>query len=135
MEITIGDNIGAYSTISHSLPELQGRIITAMSYCSDLVQVYSHSQRKSSWEMTGSYGAVSHASSVKALIRKKLIVPIISDKEWEVQIALGTAEERMWKLNDAVLELLQNAICLIRSVREDLKEGKAPTCLTKSPGT
>ena len=131
MEITIGDNIGAYTTISRSLPEPQERIINAMSMCSDLIQVYSHSQRKLFWDMTGMQGIIPYANAVKALIRKKLIVPTISNKEWEVQMALGTAEERVWKLNDAVLEPLQNAICLIRSIREDLKGGKAPTCLTK----
>lgn len=129
MELTIGDVITAYTIISRPLPEPQRRIIIAMCNGSDLVQIYS--QRKLFWDMTRMQGIIPHTSSVKALIKKKLIVPTISNKEWEVQIALGTAEERVWKLNDAVLNPLQNAVCLIRSVEEDLKEGEAPTCLTE----
>lgn len=120
MELTIGNNLRAYATISAALPKKQGAIIHTMSMHADLIQIYCPTQRKSFWDMTNMYYAP-HASSVKALIRKNIIVPTISNKEWEVQIALGTADERVWKINPKVLDPLVNAICLIRTTEEKLK--------------
>jgi len=123
MEITIGDDLTAYTKIGSSLPHRQGEIIRAMSMCSGLIQVYCFDRRKIIWDMTGPNGVIPHLASVKALVRRNLIIPIISNKEWEVQIALGTADERTWQLNRAVLNPLQNAICLIRTIEEHLEGG------------
>ena len=122
-EISIGDDFRAYNTIVDSLPESQGKIIYAMSMSSDLHQIYFSKRRKSLWDMTGPYGVIPHHASVRALIKRNIIVSTISNEEWNIQIALGTADERIWKLNKTILEPLQNAICLIRTIGEHLKAG------------
>ena len=121
-ELTIGDDFRAHAKITNHLPESQGRIITAMSMCSNLIQVYSPYTHKCIWDMTGLQGIIPNISSVKALIRKNIIVPTITDKEWEVQIALGTADERKWEINKALFKPLVNAVRVIRVVEETLKE-------------
>lgn len=120
MEQTIGDSLRAYAKIEYALPDNQRCIIHAMGMCSDLIQVYCSTQRKIFWDMTGMKGRIPHRSSVNALIRKNIIVPTISNKEWEVQIALGTAEKRVWKINPVIFDPLINAICLIRTIKEKL---------------
>lgn len=123
MELTIGDDLRAWTTIEFGLPGPQGAIIRAMGLRSDLIQIYCSTQRKIFWNMTGRYGTVPHRTAVKALIRKNIIVPTISNKEWEVQIALGIDGERVWKINPALFEPLINAKCLIRTIEEKLKAG------------
>ena len=124
MGTTIGDNLTAYSIIKNCLSKSQGNIIYAMSLGSGLIQVYCPERQKALWDMSGLYGIIPHQASVKVLIRKGIIVPTISDKEWKVQIALGTADERVWKINPTVLEPLQNSICLIRTIKERLEAGE-----------
>lgn len=126
-ELTIGDNIGAHFKIEYALPKRQAVIIKAIGDCAELVQVYSHSKQKLSWRVESPFGGHEppHTSAVNALIRKNLITPIdISDKEWAVQVALGTAEKRIWEINPALFDPLINAICLIRLIEEDLKSRK-----------
>jgi len=124
MEITIGDSCNASSIIKYSLSEKQGHIISAMSLGSDLIQVYDPERQKVLWDMTGRNGVIPYLVTVKALIKKNLVVPTISDKEWKIQIALGSTDERIWKLNPAMLEPLENAVCLIRTIKENLKAGR-----------
>ena len=123
MELTIGDDLKAWATIEFALPGPQREIIKAISMCSDLIQVYCATQQKIFWDMTGRYGRIPHPASVKALIRKNIITPTISNKEWEVQMALGVDGERVWKINPSLFEPLINAICLIRTTQEKLKAG------------
>ena len=123
IDITIGDDLRAHTKIEFALPGPQGTIIHAMSMCSNLIQIYCSTQRKIFWDMTGINGRIPHPASIKALIRKNIIIPTISNKEWEVQIALGVDGERVWKINPALFEPLINAICLIRTIEEKLKAG------------
>lgn len=120
MELTIGDDLAAWATISASLPDSQREIINTMSMYADLMQVYYSTQRKIFWDMTNMCYAP-HTSSIKALIRKNIIIPTISNKEWEVQMALGVDGERVWKINPVLFDPLINAICLIRTTKEKLK--------------
>ena len=92
-----------------------------MSLGSDLIQVYCPERQKVLWDMTGWNGIIPYQASVKVLVRKRIVIPTISDKEWKVQIALGTASERVWKINPMIFEPLQNSICLIRTIEEHLK--------------
>ena len=129
MELTMGDNLNAWAVIKYGLPERQGEIINAMGLHANLIQYYCPDDSIEQkilwnvWDMTGRCSVRPNTSSVKALIRKNIIIPTISNKEWEVQIALGTAEERVWKINPALFEPLINAECLIRTTTEKLKAG------------
>lgn len=128
LEVLLTDDFKAYRIIEDSLYEGQMCIIHAMSLGADLIQVYSNITHKTLWDMTGINGIIPHLSSVKALIRKNLIVPTMSNKEWTIQVALGATNKRIWQLQPTLLEPLQNAVCLIRTIEENLKAGNIFKC-------
>ncbi|KKK76168.1 hypothetical protein LCGC14_2866380 [marine sediment metagenome] len=132
MEITIGDSLRAHHTIKYALSDKQGIIIEAMWMGSDLIQVYDPEHQKVLWDMTGRNGTIPHKASVKVLVKRNIIIPTISDKEWKIQIALGSMDERIWKLNPAILEPLENAVCLLRTTEENLKAGRIFNADTKT---
>lgn len=123
MEVTIGDDISVWNTIIWALSERQGEIIRAMSQGSDLIQVYCPVRQRALWDMTGLKGIIPHNASVKVLVRRGIIIPTISDKEWKIQIALGSIDERIWKVNPVILESLQYSSCLYRTIQERLETG------------
>ncbi len=124
LEITIGDDYKAHTIISYVLSKRQGEIIAAMGMGSDLEQIYCTERQKILWDMTGPNGTIPLVRAVKALVRKNIIVPTMTNKEWKIQIALGSTDTRIWKINPAMLKPLKNAVCLIRTIEENLKRGR-----------
>jgi len=125
-ELSIGDNVSAYMTIYNALPKRQSAVLYAMEYGQLIQQCEDHtSPPKISWTVTGYKAMDPHKAVIKALIRKNIVVPNgMSNKEWNMQVALGTAWRRHWKINPDLFDPLMHAICLIRSIEKGLKSGK-----------
>ncbi|KKL00939.1 hypothetical protein LCGC14_2627810, partial [marine sediment metagenome] len=125
---SIGDNISAHTTICNALPKCQKEVIHAMDY-GKLTQYCGETRywvgSKATWSISGSKHMIPTIKTMKALIRKNIIVPdSMSRKEWDIQIALGSADTCIWKLNPTMLKSLENAICLIRTIEKTLKQGE-----------